>query len=234
MVLVYEAAGTTDEEATIDRMLSRLKADHIVPEDAEYSRNGFAALRAEVRNTFEIPDTMVTPVMERLLYMLSSVRKPKRILGIGIFCGNTLVWNVGSSCGAGRIYQAEWCLGVDIDREASGLAGRNFSHLDHTEHVQIMTEDGLRIAEKLSEPVDYLYLDADDRVHRKGLYIKMLSALYPKLQRGAWVLAHDTAYAGAGFPEQLREYLRFVRDPTNFEVSISFKIDDYGLELSIK
>jgi hypothetical protein len=52
--------------------------------------------------------------------------------------------------------------------------------------------------------------------------------------KGAWVLAHDTTFKGAGFPEQLREYLRFVRAPANFEVSISFEIDEYGLELSIK
>jgi len=48
------------------------------------------------------------------------------------------------------------------------------------------------------------------------------------------VLAHDTRCPRAGFPEHLEEYLAFVRDPVNFRQSISFDVDEYVLELSIR
>ncbi|MFW6275580.1 MAG: hypothetical protein ACOC2M_02995, partial [bacterium] len=58
--------------------------------------------------------------------------------------------------------------------------------------------------------------------------------LFDKLSPNAWILAHDTVHEGGGFPEQLKDYLKFVRNPKFFKESYSFPIDDYGLELSIK
>jgi hypothetical protein len=46
------------------------------------------------------------------------------------------------------------------------------------------------------------------------------------------VLAHDTTVPP--FASQLEGYLAFVRNSANFRDSISFDIDPFGLELSIK
>jgi len=60
----------------------------------------------------------------------------------------------------------------------------------------------------------------------------LLQRLYPKLEVGGWVLAHDTCVPP--FADQVEEYVSFVRDQNNFSQSISFDIDPFGLELSIK
>jgi hypothetical protein len=64
------------------------------------------------------------------------------------------------------------------------------------------------------------------------LYLELLKKLYGKVEKGGWVLAHDTVVPP--FAEQLEAYLAYVRDGKNFEESISFDVDAYGLELSIK
>ncbi len=46
------------------------------------------------------------------------------------------------------------------------------------------------------------------------------------------MLAHDTT--APPFADELRAYLAYVRDGSSFRESISFDVDPYGLELSIK
>ena len=65
------------------------------------------------QEVFTVPGTSITPVMERLLYMLSSLRRPRRAIGLGTYCGNALVWTVGPGCGPGRAYKAEKVYGID-------------------------------------------------------------------------------------------------------------------------
>jgi len=234
MAATYSVDHNADERVAVDTLLARLKSDGVVAEQADYARDCFAALRRDVKATFEVPDTTISPVMERLLYMLACVRRPRRILGLGVFCGNTLVWSVGPTCGGGKVYDAEWCTGVDIKAEAIALAKKNFANLRHADHVELLAEDGLDTCRRIAPGIDYLYLDADDRTHGKGLYLLMLDAIYPKLADDAWVLAHDTRCPRAGFPAQFEEYLAFVRSPAKFRQSISFDVDEYGLELSIR
>jgi len=234
MAVTYHVDHKADEGAAVDTILARLNSDGVVGDEADYARDCFEALRREVKATFEVPDTTISPVMERLLYMLACVRRPRRILALGIFCGNTLVWSVGPTCGSENVFHADHCLGVDIKADAIALARKNFAKLPNSEHVELLTEDGLDTCRRIAPGIDYLYLDADDKTHGKGLYLLMLNALYPKLADDAWVLAHDTRYPRAGFPEQLKEYLAFVRDHASFRQSISFDVDEYGLELSIR
>ena len=234
MAVTYHVDHNADEWAGVDTILARLRSDGVVADEADYARDCFDALRREVKATFEVPDTTISPVMERLLYMLACVRRPRRILALGICCGNTLVWNVGPTCGSGNVFHAERCLGVDIKTDAITLARKNFAKLSNAEHVELLAEDGLDTCRRIAPGIDYLYLDADDKMHGKGLYLLMLDAIYPKLADDAWVLAHDTRCPRAGLPEQFKEYLTFVRDPANFRQSISFDVDEYGLELSIR
>ncbi len=234
MAVTYHVDHKADEAAAVDTVLARLKSDGVVADEADYARDCFEALRREVKATFEVPDTTISPVMERLLYMLACVRRPRRIVALGVFCGNTLVWNVGPTCGSGNVFHAECCVGVDIKADAIALAKKNFAKLPNAEHVELLTEDGLDTCRRIAPGIDYLYLDADDKTRGKGLYLLMLNATYPKLADDAWVLAHDTRCPRAGFSEQFKEYLAFVRDPVNFRQSISFDVDEYGLELSIR
>jgi predicted O-methyltransferase YrrM len=222
----------TGEVETVRSVLAMLKSEGLVAESATYDEHVFESLRQEIREKFTVPGTSITPVMERLLYALGAVRRPKRIIGIGTYCGSALVWCVGSSCGSGRVYDADMVYGIDIDQEATARAKENFSKLAHTNHIELLTEDGLNAVERLEGPFDYLLLDVDSKDLGKGIYSDLLERIYERLGDGAWVLAHDTAVPP--FAKQLEPYLAFVRDRQNFHESVSFDVDPFGLELSIK
>ena len=222
----------TAEVETVRSIQAWLKQKGVVPEGATYSETAFDALRREVKRQFVIPGTSVTPVMERLLYMLSAVRRPRRAIGLGTYCGYALVWAIGASCGAGREYEAKRVYGVDIDAEATERARDNLGKLAYTDHIELIAEDGLAVVERLAGPFDYVVLDVEGKELAKGLYLELLKRLYGKVEEGGWVLAHDTV--APPFAGQLEVYLAYVRDRENFTESISFDVDAYGLELSVK
>jgi len=217
---------------TARSVLTWLKKEGIVPDDAVSDEGAFDAFRKEVREKFTIPGTSITPVMERLLFMLSSLKKPKRAIGLGTYCGYALVWAVGASCGEEQLYQAGKVYAIDIDADVTFKARENFNLLPNTEHVEFLTEDGLQAVERLDGPFDYVYLDVDSPELGKGIYLDLLKLLYDKLEVEGWVLAHDTCVPP--FADQLKDYLAFVRDDENFRQSTSFDVDPFGLELSVK
>jgi predicted O-methyltransferase YrrM len=224
--------GLYAEESIAAGALQLLKSQGLVDPAASYAPAAFSALRQRVKSCFVVPETAISPVMERLLYLLAAVKRPQRLLALGIYCGNALVWCVGPACDPGRSYRAESAIGVDIDPSAIAQARSNFSGLAGADHVQLLAEDARVTVERLKGPFDTVYLDVLSPESGKAMYLELLEALYPKLSPGAWVLAHDTTLGCYG--EQLAGYLQVVRDPARFRHSISFDIDALGLELSIR
>jgi len=222
----------TGEAETVTSILAWVKGKGVFSDEMQYSEEAFDELRVEVKENFTIPGTSITPVMERLLYMLSSVKRPQRAIGIGTYCGYALVWAVGSSCGHERAYAPQKVYGFDIDEDVTDKARSNFSKLAHTEHIELIAEDGLNAVDRLEGPFDYVYLDIESKELGKGLYLELLKRLYPKIPQGGWILAHDTV--APPFADQLEGYLAYVRDAQTFSESISFDVDPFGLELTIK
>jgi len=220
------------EVETVSSILAWLKGNGVVPDDAQYDRETFNAFKTEVKENFTIPGTSITPVMEQLLYMLSSVKRPQRVIGIGTYCGYALVWAVGAGCGRERLYVPEKVYGIDIDQGVTEKARSNFSKLANSKHIELIAEDGLKAADRLGGPFDYVYLDVESKDLGKGLYLELLKRLYEKIAKGGWILAHDTV--APPFAHQLDGYLEHARDPNNYDESISFDVDPFGLELTIK
>ena len=159
-------------------------------------------------------------------------RNSRRVIGLGTYCGYALVWIAGPNSGERRTYEAEKVYGIDIDVEVTQKARANFQRLSHVDHVELLAEDGLEAVKRLEGPFDYVYLDVEGRDAGKGLYVELLQRLYDKVERGAWVLAHDVVVPS--FAGELAEYLSFVRNPTYFAESILLDVDAFGLELSVK
>lgn len=226
--------STTKDERIVDSILEMLKGKALVPPDAFYSKEAYERLVKLAREKWVFPWTTFTKVMRRLFYMLSSVKQPRTIAGIGIFYGYTLAWSAAPSCGKDKVYSADKVYGIDINPEAIDGACKNFATLDGAEHVELIAEDGIVFAERLEGLVDFLHLDADDARIGKRLYLELLKKLYSKLSPGAWVLAHDVTDPGFCKAGDFTDYIDFVRDPRFFSESILFDIDNYGLELSIK
>ena len=224
--------GETQDEAIVDSAAGFLKERGIIGPDAGYDKGEFERFRAGVKDGFEIRWTSFSPAMERLLYFLSLVKKPERMIGIGIFCGYTFVWNVGyaylpeNRSSGGEIY------GVDIDGPSMDITRSNFDAFGKPDRLNLLAEDGVAVARRLQGPFDYIYLDADGEENGKKLSLELLEILYDKLSPGGWVLTHDTA--GWEFQDDFKEYFQFVRDKGKFSDSVLFHIDCYGVEMSIK
>ncbi|MBU8934445.1 MAG: class I SAM-dependent methyltransferase [candidate division Zixibacteria bacterium] len=229
--LQYRLGRSPAEVEVVDTALEMLISMKLVSTDAGYNKQSFDSLRFAVKKEFKGSWTSITPVMERLLYMLTAVKRPKRLVELGSFWGNTLAWFAGPCVGRNREYQAERIYGIDIDMKMTELAKENFARLEKTESVELIGEDAAVTLERIDAPIDFLYLEAKDENCNSG-YLEFLQQVYDKLPEGSWVIAHDTtAY---DHQDDLREYLVWVRDVRNFSESISFDVDRFGLELSIK
>ena len=170
-------------------------------------------------------------MVERLIYMLTSVKKPSRLIELGSFWGYTLAWFAGPCIGERRAYEAEKIYGIDIDTRMTEKARENFAKLPGCRALELIGEDAQKAVARIDGPFDFVYLEAkvDDR---PGLYLTLLKQLYDKIPKGAWVMAHDNFDWSAR--AEMEDYMPWVRDKAHFSESIVFDIDHCGIELSIK
>ncbi len=229
--LLYRLARSPEEENVIDGAREMLVSQGHISSDANYDKSAFAQLRAEIKKEFTGTWTSITPVMERLMYMLTAVKRPARLVELGSFWGNTLAWFAGPCVGSNQEYAADKIYGVDIDVEITKQARENFARLDNCEAVELIGEDAAIALTRIDGPIDFLYLEAKDEKNNSG-YLEFLKQAYDKLPKGAWVIAHDSTHYD--HQKDLLPYLEWVRDTANFADSISFDVDSFGLELSIR
>jgi len=219
-----------NEIETVDNALDMLVEAGVLPHK-DYDHKKMLAHREAVAENFEIPWTAITPRMQRLLYAINAIRKPRNMIAAGVFCGNTFMSNAGAGAGPGACYTAKNLIGVEIKPEEAERAERNVRKIDPTGVARIIAADAVDVVAGFPEQIDLLYLDADgDKDRGKGIYLEILKAGYDKLPAGAIVLAHNSVNAA----ERLRYYLDFVRDPANFKSSVNVIFDVEGLEVSVK
>jgi predicted O-methyltransferase YrrM len=218
------------EAAVVDAALAALHAAGALPH-TRYDHAKMLAHRCAVQELFDIPWTAITPRMQRLLYAINAIVRPGNMIAAGIFCGNTFISNAGAAVGPGACYRADELIGVEIDPEKAAHAERNVRRIDPSGTSRIIADDAVSVASDFDGPVHLLYLDADGTPERgKGIYLDILQAAYDRLPPGGVVLAHNSVNAA----ERLRHYLRFVRDPDHFRVSVNVIIDPEGLEVSVR
>jgi len=220
----------TTEIAVVDAALEALVAARILP-DSRYDRSRFLAHRQAVADQFEIPWTAITPRMQRLLYAINAITRPRTMIAAGVFCGNTFISNAGAAVGPGASYQADYLVGVEIKHEEAERAERNVRRLDPTGVARVVAADAVEVVRHWPGPIDLLYLDADGTPETgKGIYLTILEACYDKLAGGALVLAHNSINCAP----RLSAYLDFVRDDTHMRASMNMMLDGEGLEVSAR
>ncbi|MBN1356172.1 class I SAM-dependent methyltransferase [bacterium] len=219
------------EEEIVDDALRMLQTRGLVTSGASYDKPVFLKYRNLVREQFTVDWTSLSPVMEQLLYMLTSVRRPDHLVELGSFCGYTLSMFAGPCTGPHASYRAERIIGIDIDPEATRTATANFAKLGQTDNVNLIAEDARTALQRIPGPFDFVYIEAKSDTEA-GMYLTLLKQFYDRLAPGAWVIAHDSL--DWTFMGEIAEYLAFVRDSAHFSQSISFEIDPCGLELSIR
>jgi protein-L-isoaspartate O-methyltransferase len=244
----YRLGRTALETEIVDDALAFLKAEGLVDGRADCDRLAVESHRALLKSSFEGTWTTLSPTMERLMYMLTSVRRPAHLLELGCFWGYTLGWFAGPCVGPDRAFEAERIIGVDVDADMIDKARANFARIPNAERVELVGEDARTALDRIDGPFDFVYLEAkyenrqiaaakasgeDDPLGPvSGLYLILLRKIYDRLPDGAWVMAHDNLDWTAA--KEMAPYLSFVRDTSHFSHSVCFDIDDCGIELSIK
>ncbi len=214
------------------RILDVLVKEKVLPNRDRTDWQDFTSFREHVRSSFSVPATTITPLMARILYGIARLARPRRILGIGTYAGNALVWLIGPGFGERSEYGGELAVGVDTDSKATRFARENMRRLGVDERVRMLCRDGLVAVEELQQSWDLVLLDADDPVSRKGIYLPLLERVYPHLRTGGLLLAHDICVPL--FREQMAAYQAKVRDQRRFRISVPLEVDECGLEVSVK
>jgi len=213
-----------------DGAIARLDEAGILPH-TDYDHGRMLAHRRAVADLFEIPWTAISHRMQRLLYAVNAIVRPRNMIAAGVFCGNTFISNAGAAVGPGACYRADQLIGVEIKPDEAERAERNVRSIDPTGVARVVAADAVDVCRDFEEEIHLLYLDADGGPERgKGIYLDILQAAYDKLPPGAVVCAHNSINCA----ERLRRYLDFVRDPAHLRESVNVKIDPEGLEVSVK
>jgi precorrin-6B methylase 2 len=210
------------EIATVDDALAALVTAGILPH-ADYDHEQFLAMRQAVRQHFDIPWTAITPRLQRLIYAINAI-------AVGIFCGNTFIFNGGAACGPGACYEAHRLVGIEIRPEEAQRAARNVAAIDPEGRAEIIATDGIPFLRDFDQTIDLLYLDADGTGGQgKSVYLDLIEAARDKLRPGSLILAHNSVNAA----EQLTDYLTLVRNQHHCRTSVNVVLDDQGLEVSL-
>lgn len=217
------------EAAVVKRCLEAVRDAGMI-DTVDYDDLRFRAFRAAVAARFDIPWTAITPRMQRLIWAVNAIHRPKRMVAAGVFCGNTFISNAGAAIGPGAAYEAEDLVGIEIKAEEAERAARNVETLDKSGVARIVAGDAVEFCENYDGEIDLLYLDADGAGGKgKGIYLEILEVSFEKMPKGALVLAHNSINCA----ERLSNYLVFVRSDA-MSASINCMVDSEGLEISMK
>ncbi|MBN2152179.1 MAG: hypothetical protein JW839_12080 [Candidatus Lokiarchaeota archaeon] len=201
-----------------------------------YDMDALERFRALVKENFFIFWTAINPPVERLLYAISYIRKPKSIFGFGIFTGNPVAWSFGPAIQ--KVYEATRLEAVEIDENNGRICTDNFNEIKGDVPLTVHVEDGFETIERFKDgEFDLVYMDANGKdpetgKNNKRINYTFLKRAYPKLKPGGLAIVHN-AYQES-FRQDAGAYLDFTADEKYFERTATVGIDEQGLEISIK
>ena len=174
------------EVEVVDGALAVLVEAGVRPHDS-YDTNKLLAFRAAVREKFEIPWTAISPRVQRLLYAINAIARPRVMVAVGVFCGNTFISNAGAAVGPGACYEAERLVGIEIRPREADRARRNVAMIDPERRAEIIAADGIPWLGEFEGTIDLLYLDADGgKTHKgKSIYLDLVRAAEHTLRPGS-------------------------------------------------
>jgi predicted O-methyltransferase YrrM len=192
-------------------------ADRDDPPLLAKARGKSGAERAALLDDAFIP---VSADAGRLLYVLARGAAHGAILEFGTSFGISTIYLAAAvrDRGAGRVVTTE--LNENKAKRARGyLASAGLADL-----VDLRVGDALETVADIRGGVSLAFLDG-----WKELYLPFLQRIEPALTKGALVVADDLDL----FPEALRSYLAYVRDPGRGYVSVTLPVGD-AMELSVR
>jgi predicted O-methyltransferase YrrM len=206
-------------DSRVQRVLDQMHAaaDRTDPPLLAKAQGKAPAERAALLGDAFIP---VDPQGGRLLYTLARSCFPGTFVEFGTSFGISTIYLAAAvrDRGTGRVITTELHEGkAERAREYIREAGL-------LDLVDLRVGDALETLRDVPRDVSLAFLDG-----WKNLYLPCLELLEPKLVPGALVIADDIHL----FPDALKPYLDYVRNPSSGYVSVSVPIGD-ALELSTR
>lgn len=118
------------------------------------------------------PNIAVPENIGKLLYILTKLQKPKRILELGTLAGYSTTW-IAKAAPKAKI------VTLECDAKHAAMAKANFKQSNLHDRIEIIEDDALNTLQNLinkqSEPFDLIFLDADKE--RYPMYLPYLIKL---------------------------------------------------------
>jgi predicted O-methyltransferase YrrM len=205
----------THVRGVLERMHSA--ADSNDPAILERARGKSGAERAAVLGDAFIP---VDREAGRLLYTLARSNAPGTFVEFGTSFGISTIYLAAAvrDRGEGIVITTE------LNAAKAERAREYVREAGLLDVVDLRIGDARETLKTVERDVALVFLDG-----WKELYLPVLRLLEPALQPGALVIADDIHL----FPDALKPYLDYVRDPTEGYVSVTFPVGD-AMELSTR
>ncbi|MBD5358081.1 MAG: O-methyltransferase [Bacteroides sp.] len=125
-------------------------------------------------------------IQGRLLKMLTTMIRPKRVLELGTFSGYSAL------CIAEGIADDATIDTIEVDDELEEFILHNLALSPHGSKVHLHIGDALEVMKQWSGAVfDLVFIDADKR-----RYVDYLNAALPLLRKGGYIIADNTLWDG--------------------------------------
>ncbi|WP_305155071.1 O-methyltransferase, partial [uncultured Duncaniella sp.] len=156
---------------------------HISPEPEHLQR-----LYRHTHLTHLYPRMCSGHLQGRLLSMLVSMIRPRRVLELGTFTGYSALCLAETLPEGGEVHTVE--LDDEMEEELEAL----FASSPGGDRVKLHIGDAMQVIPTLDEDWDLVYIDANKRD-----YTAYLDLLLPRLRPGSFIIADNTLWDGKVF-----------------------------------
>ena len=131
------------------------------------------------------PQMIAGPIQGSLLYMISSMMRPRRILEIGAFTGYSSICLAGGLAKDGVVYS------IEINEELEYLAKEAIKEAGLSEKIKYIVGDAKQIIPTLESIFQLVYIDAG-KMHNSFYY----DAVFELVENGGFILVDNVLWSG--------------------------------------
>lgn len=127
----------------------------------------------------------------KVLEMISSMIRPKRILEIGTFTGYSALCLAKGLTADGQLHT------IELNMEDGNVAQNFFNRSSFSRQIILHTGNALSIIPELNETWDLVFIDAD-----KPAYIEYFNLVLPKVRENGFILADNIFFHGEALEDK--------------------------------
>ncbi len=161
---------------------------------------------------------IIGPRKGKLLVEEIRKAKPHHVLEVGTLIGYSVIL-MGK-----ELDKDSEIVTIEIHRDEAEIAGENIVAANIPAKIKIIAGDALQVIPTLKGIFDFAFIDAE-----KSEYFQYLKFVEDKLHKGAVIFAENAGI----FADQMRDYLDYVRNSSNYK-SRYVQVGNDGVEISVK